>query len=437
MKNLKSLCLISAFAVSAAFAVAQQPLSGSWKGELKVTPQVSLKLVINLAEKDGATVATMDSPDQNAYGIPAVVIFASADSINVSVTAMGANYAGRLADGRIHGTFRQGMAQFPLELEPGKVELKRPQTPQPPFPYTTEEVHFTANVLDSYAFSGTLTLPEGWTEKTPMVVMVTGSGTQNRDEEIMGHRPFAVIADYLARHGIGSLRYDDRGYGIENSTANLTTESNARDAQAAVNYLRGRKFRKVGVLGHSEGGEIAFMLADGKEKPSFIVTLGAPAVRGDSLLVDQNRALMEAGHTPQDVTDSYTTALQKLYAEKIAGKTADVNAITAAWPPSPVYNQLKDNLKKIATLNDRWMDFFISYSPAKAIATTKIPALALYGEKDIQVRPALNAARLKELSPKVRVKVYPGLNHLMQTAVTGLPTEYGAIEERLISQNGC
>lgn len=423
---------MSGFIFGTAVTYAEQPVCGSWCGSLNVTPQMKLKLVLNFLEKDGVWNVTFDSPDQNAYDIPCKVNFLSADSVNVSVAGIGANYAARLEDGVLHGTFRQGFAQLPLDMSPGKgkEEPKRTQMPAPPFPYTTQEVCFTSNPYDSYALTGTLTLPEKYNLETPVVVMVTGSGIQNRDEEVMGHRPFAVIADYLARHGIASLRYDDRGYGADTPMSGLTTETFARDAWGAVNFLKSRKFENIGMLGHSEGGEIAFMLASRKDGPKFIVTIGAPAVRGDSLLVDQNKALLEATGTPQTVTDNYAKALEELYAAKIAGnKAIDVDAITAAWASTPVYIQLRENLRKIASDRNEWLEYFISYSPAQAIASINIPALALYGEKDMQVRPGLNAEKVRSLNPNVDVRVYPSLNHLMQHAVTGLPAEYTTIEE--------
>lgn len=430
-KGINALVAVGFIIMAIAPAAAQQIIGGSWEGVLKVTPQMNIRIVLNIENKGGVTTVTLDSPDQNAYGIPGQVKYISADSVNVSVSAIGASYAGRLKDGNLEGVFRQAMAQLPMTMKPGKEELKRLQTPVPPFPYTTEDVAFTTNQLDSYALTGTLTLPRGWNAETPMVVMVTGSGIQNRDEEVAGHRPFAVIADYLARNGIGSLRYDDRGYGAEGQTPDFTTETFAKDARAAVDCLRERKFRKVGVLGHSEGGMIAFMLAADKTAPSFIVTMGAPALRGDSLLCDQNLAILEAGATPRDVTDRYIAALHELYAKKIAHQQIDVDALTAAWPAKLVYAQLRDNLRKIAADNNKWMDYFIAYSPAKSIAATHVPALALYGGKDVQVRASANAYRLRRLNPAVDVRVFPGLNHLMQHAVTGLPTEYAALEETI------
>lgn len=439
---------------------ARAQISGSWEGKLSVTPQASLRLVLNFTkDSEGKTSVTLDSPDQNAYGIPAEAGYISADSVSVSMPKLMASYSGRLKDGELKGKFAQGPMSFPLDLKPAK-KLNRPQTPEAPFPYAEKEVSFTQNVYDDYALTGTLTLPAGYNKNTPAVVMVTGSGTHNRDEEILGHRPFAVIADYLARNGIASLRYDDRGYDNGGGGVSAaTSETFARDAGAALGLLRKEGFKKAGILGHSEGGMIAFMLAGGRlnadgkdfnEKnandesacskndketlPDFIVTLGAPAVRGDSLLLDQNRALLE-GNMDKETIEAYIKALGAVYDIKIAsGNEAAsevLDSLCASWPSTSVYARLKANLKNIASDRNPWLNYFIKYSPAESIMETKCPALALYGEKDLQVRPSLNAVEMRRLNQGVDVMVYPRLNHLFQHALTGSPTEYGQIEETI------
>ena len=270
-------------------------ISGAWHGTLKITPQVELKIVFNFKTgEDGKPSVTLDSPDQGAYGIAGEVNFISADSVNVTVSRIGLTFTGRKQDGKLIGKCTQGAMSTDLELSPGIVELKRPQTPKPPYPYTTKEVRFN-NLSDDVTLAGTLALPESFNEATPVIVMITGSGLQNRDEELYGHKPFAVIADYLARNGIATLRYDDRGYGESTGDGkNATTEDFARDAKTAMEYLRKEmKFKNVGILGHSEGAAVAFMLgADNNpglfSNPNFIIAIGAQAVRGDSVLIDQS-----------------------------------------------------------------------------------------------------------------------------------------------------
>lgn len=417
-------------------------ISGPWHGSIKVTPQVSLRVVFNIdAEESTHPSVTLDSPDQNAYGIPGEVNYLSEDSVNISVRSIGLTFAGRLEDGVLAGKFRQGMMTAALALKPGTEKRNRPQTPVPPYPYVEKEVRFE-NRIDGVTLAGTLVLPEGYSPDRPAVVMVTGSGLQNRDEEVFGHRPFAVIADWLARNGIASLRYDDRGFGESSGDGSIaTTRDFARDAKAAVEYLRsGEHLRNIGVLGHSEGATVAFMLGaeDAPElfaDPAFIVAIGAQTVRGDVLLADQNVRLMEQSGMPQDVIENYVSALLRLYgnmAEEGRRMTpSDVNELCAEWPDTPVYGSLRENLKKIASIESPWLENFIGFSPADCIAASKCPVFVLYGERDMQVSPELNMSLMEQLAPKSRVKLYPGLNHLMQHAERGSIGEYDRIEETL------
>lgn len=267
----------------------------------------------------------------------------------------------------------------------------RPQTPQPPFPYQTEEVSFTNDEAGA-TFAGTLTLPA---DAKCVLLMVTGSGQQNRDEEILDHKPFAVIADQLARHGIATLRYDDRGFGQSSGgdLLNATSRDFADDAAAGIRWLRqSGRFPKVGILGHSEGGEIAFMLgAEGMV--DFIVSLAGPGVSGDSILLEQNRAL---------------------FGELVAGLTID---------------DIRNNpqIQQVP-----WYRYFINYDPQQDLARITCPVMALNGEKDCQVPAAMNLNAIRRNLPANGhhlFKSYPDLNHLFQHCETGLPDEYQNIEE--------
>ena len=241
-KNILFLILALANALT---ATAQDDLIGSWTGKLDLGV-AKLTLVFHLKQADGRVKVTMDSPDQSAMGIPCTKDFLSYDSLAVSVKSINASYSGRLKDGKIVGTFKQNGMSLPLVLTKGTEELKRPQNPQPPFPYETEEVTFR-NERDSATLAGTLVLPVGYnpkSKKKPVVALfITGSGQENRDEEIFDHKPFLVIADYLARHGIATLRYDDRATGASRGgdVRNATSEDFARDAAAGLEYLRSRK----------------------------------------------------------------------------------------------------------------------------------------------------------------------------------------------------
>lgn len=430
--------------------MASKNISGAWSGTLKITPQVSLKLVFNFKTgEDGIQLVTLDSPDQGAYGIAGDVNFISADSVNVSFRKIGLSFAGRQHNWIITGICSQGAMKANLKLSPGTVELKRPQTPRPPYPYTTKEININ-NSKDDVILSGTLTLPKDYNTATPAVVMITGSGLQNRDEEIFGHKPFAVMADYLARNGIASFRYDDRGYGKSSGNGTTaTTEDFARDARCALEYVRmAENFNNVGLLGHSEGATIAFMLgAEPKKKaqedncvidpgkPDFIIAIGAQAVRGDSILIDQSATLLQQGNMPDNMVSDYTEALHNIYDLKITkGNDVAIESIEAVcknWSNTPVHTALMSNLKKIASDTNPWLNFYIGFSPAESISTTRCPVFVLYGERDIQVKPELNMPQMQRLAPNAQIKLYPELNHLFQHSQTEAVQEYGTIEETI------
>ena len=379
------LTLVLAFIGMTAFA---QNISGTWNGELVAGIQ-KIPLVLNLTAEGKCT---LDSPQQGAKGIPANVDFLSADSLKVSVNSLNASYAAHLENGELKGVFTQNGFKLPLNLKPGEpAKAIRPQNPQPPYPYETEEVTFT-NDKAGATLAGTLTVPA---DAKCVLLMVTGSGAQNRDEEVFEHKPFAVIADRLARAGIATLRYDDRATGksIGGMDANVTTKDFAEDAAAGIEWLRSSKrFKKVGILGHSEGGSIAFMLG-AQKKVDFIVSLAGPAVTGDSILLAQNKLL--GGDAAKDLT------IEKL----------------REMP------QIKQS---------PWIQWFIDYDPQNDIAKIKCPVMALNGSKDCQVVASQSVPALRRTLPKNKqnlIKQYDGLNHLFQHCQTGLPTEYGTIEE--------
>ena len=380
---------------------AQVDLLGSWTGKLDLGFS-KLTLVFNLEQTDGRVKVTMDSPDQSAKGIPCQKDFLSYDSLAVSIKSINASYGGRLKDGKLVGTFKQNGMSLPLVMTKGAEELKRPQTPQPPFPYETEEVTFR-NEQDGATLAGTLTWPVGYNPKSkqkPLVALfVTGSGQENRDEEIFDHKPFLVIADYLARHGIATLRYDDRATGASKGgdVRNATSEDFARDAAAGLEYLRSRKaFAKVGIIGHSEGGLIGFMLG-AQGKADFLVSLAGPGVKGDTLTTSQRNRMLELyGGTGTMTVDSIR------------------------------------NLPEIQRVP--WYKWFIDYDPAADIAATRCPVFALNGDRDWQVISSLNLTAIERLLPKSKrnvTKEYPGLNHLFQHCTTGLMNEYRQIEETI------
>jgi len=382
------LALVLVLLLTASTAKAQN-LQGSFTGKLNAG-MAKLTIVLNV-EADGT--ATLESPDQTDQKIPANVDFLSADSVAISIAMLQASYQGRLEGDELKGTFKQAGFSFPLNLKAGeRVERKRPQMPQGPFPYATEEVTFR-NEQDGATLAGTLSVPTG--AKT-VLIMVSGSGQQNRDEELLGHKPFAVIADYLARNGIATLRYDDRatGQSVGGDLAHATSVDFARDAAAGIDFLRkDKRFSKVGIIGHSEGGLIAFMLG-AQKKVDFIVSLAGPGVSGDTILLKQ----MQAGN-PDAAGEKLTMA-----------KVREI----------------------ILAQNNPWLNYFIDYDPSDNIRQTKCPVLAVNGSKDIQVDAEINLGALRRLLPKNKkncIKAYDGLNHLFQHCTTGMPDEYAEIEE--------
>lgn len=392
---------------------------GAWNGELDVMGS-KLPLVFNFSPNG----CTMDSPSQNAKGIPAEKTVTDDGTIKVTVGMIGATFEGKMADGEIKGTFTQNGYPLPLTLKAGKLAVKRPQTPVPPFPYKEESVSFTNA---GYTFNGTLTLPENYTKDTPVVLMVTGSGQQNRDEELFEHKPFAVIADALARQGIASLRYDDRGWGDASvKFMNFTTDDFRQDAAAALPLLR-KRFNKVGILGHSEGGTIALILA-AEGKADFIVSLAGMAISGKETLVMQNRQAMSAIGLPKETVDIYCNSISKALDEIASGKKAseiNIDGMPEALKPITI--------KALQQADTPYIRHFLNIDVSKLLSKIKCPVLTLNGTKDTQVDCTANATQLEKglTNCKHTIKKVDGVNHLFQHCTTGNVVEYQQIEETI------
>ena len=435
-KVIKTLLLITiAFFCEVDSFGGSRNLDGSWEGKLIINPEMGLRLVVNITGSDSEeAVVTMDSPDQGAYGIPMQIKYLSADSLNVEVSQLMMNYKGKLYGDTIMGEFSQGPLTLPLNLKSKDTTLRKPQTPQAPFPYLTEEIIFQSS-LDNANLFGTLSLPDNNINETPAVLLVSGSGIQNRDEELFGHKPFAVIADFLARNGIASLRYDDRGFDKSTGLSpNPSSYENAMDALGGVIFLKEKGFSKIGIIGHSEGGLIADKIANNGNHIDFIIELGGPALPGDSILIFQNEFLLKDGGLPEEYVEMYLQAMKGMLNsqkenEPKAFNEQDYAIFSTESLSNPVLAPLAQNLRENFSTLSPWLKYFINYDPVNDLKSVSIPVLMLYGENDTQVPPSLNVPVLLNKLEGINVKVYPELNHLMQHSKTGKINEYAEIEE--------
>jgi len=428
------------FLLSPALGAAANGVEGDWHGTLDVGA-IQLRLAFHFSRSgDGTLGGTLDSLDQNARGIPLSKVTEAGASVSLEIKSVGATFDGHLkGDGAsISGTFRQGGRDFPLTLQRGPAtELRRPQDPHPPYPYDAEDVTYD-NPKANIRLAGTLTLPRS-PGPHPAVLLITGSGPQDRDEAIMGHRPFLVIADYLTRRGIAVLRVDDRGVGKSTGKfAEATTADFAGDARASVDYLKTRKEidpRQIGLIGHSEGGIIAPMLASQDSDIAFIVMLAGPGVNGEEIVAAQQYLINRASGMPQEEAER---------SREIERTVLDV--VREEPDPEAAKRKIRERVEKMAgnhwpaiekqvgTLTSPWFRMFLNYDPRPALEKTKVPVLAMNGALDLQVPPrqnlpAIAAALEAGGNPDYQIVKLPHLNHLFQTAQTGLPMEYAKIEE--------
>lgn len=410
--------------------------AGEWQGKLSMG-QSELILVFKFAQQDTTITGTLDVPQQGAKNLPIDKIKINGNKITLTISAIGLDYEGTLNEGdmpTIEGEIRQMGYTFPVTLKPN-IKVNRPQTPKGPFPYLQEEVVFY-NSTDGNKLSGTLIKPLMMDEKTPIAVLVSGSGQQNRDEEIMEHKPFWVIADHLARNGIATLRYDDRGIGGSDAIGltTATSETFKGDALAAINYLKNKGLKNIGIIGHSEGGLIAFMLGAEIEDLRFIISLAGTAVSGNQILIEQNRLLLEKSGVSTNIIASYCDLLKEIYNIKRSNSQFDKESKIAELKNkySNLPLQMTDNIAALLQ-PQAWIDYFISYDPTDALKKITCKILALNGNKDVQVIANQNISALKQHIPseQLTTKIYPDLNHLFQHCNTGMPNEYYQIEETI------
>jgi len=446
MKNLFSLIFITLLIPSFA-----QEIIGSWHGSLKVQG-IELRLVFNITKTADGYQSTMDSPDQGAKGIPVSSTAFEGDKLTISMPNMGIEYKATLVKStELEGTFKQGGQSFPMNMSKKEAEeaiINKSQEPVPPFSYYSEEVTFT-NTIDNVTLSGTLTLPKK-KGNFPVVVLISGSGPQNRDSELLGHKPFLVISDYLTKNGIGVLRFDDRG--TAKSTGDFSSATSfdfSKDVEAAVNYLLTRKEvnkEQIGLIGHSEGGLIAPMVAARNKSISYLVLLAAPGQNGEELLLTQQELIGKASGISDEELVKSKAINQKIF--ELIKQASDheklksyIQLILEEGLKNTAESELPKGMKKseyislqIAQLTSPWTIFFIKSNPSENLAKVTCPVLALNGEKDLQVAPTENIEDIQKAikagsNSELTTKIYPDLNHLFQHATTGSPSEYAAIEE--------
>lgn len=428
-------------------------IAGSWSGKLKIqSMQLRLDMNVSFNESDSAIV-TFDSPDQGFLDLPTDKVLLGEDSLYVSLGGIGGAYAGKISKdvSSIAGFWKQAGMSFPLTLErQGKrATLNRPQEPKPPYPYRVEEVAFP-NHTAGFELSGTLTMPEktGW---YPAVILISGSGPQNRDEELMGHKPFLLLADYLTRLGFAVLRYDDRGIGkSQGEFKSATSFDFATDAEAALDFLKKRPeidTARIGFIGHSEGGLIAPIVASERDDVAFIVLMAGPGLTGEKILLLQSalisktegtdeKTIRETGNLSKEIYDVIKKNSDNAKAEPKLRKLisgADRNNSNDAGSHAMSEAEVT---AQVATLTSPWFRCFLTLNPEDYLSKVKCPLLALNGSLDLQVPAKENLQAVEKAlifggNSYYDIEELPGLNHLFQTATTGSPSEYGKIEETI------
>lgn len=449
--SLTLLCLV--LTVPALAQPAPGSIAGNWLGTLDVGG-TKLRLILKVEQVEGGYTAKFDSVDQGARDLPIESITLTGHTVTLAAPKFGMSYEGTVNEknDEITGTFKQGAGStgFVFKRIAEIPDMKRPQNPSKPYPYNEEEVSYR-NVTDNVKLTGTLTLPQG-EGKFPAVLLISGSGSQDRDSTIYGHRPFLLISDYLTRRGIAVLRVDDRGFGGSDlGSLSVTSENFMHDVLAGVSFLKDRKdidHQKIGLIGHSEGGMIAVMAAARSKDIAFIVLLAGMGQTGDEVIQTQTALMHRAAGVDSDTVTNAVSLMKSVNGivktetdgKRIeAGVEAAIATQTAAMNEAqrkafaPVASAIKD---KMVIFKLPWYRYFVMYNPEPDLKKVRVPALALNGELDLQVAWKENLDRiaggLKAGGNKdVTVKAFPRLNHLFQTSHTGLPAEYVKIEETI------
>ncbi|MCK9422670.1 MAG: alpha/beta hydrolase [Bacteroidales bacterium] len=432
---------------------ALKKLEGSWVGPLKLR-NIELRLVMNISFNSAdSAIVTFDSPDQGVKDIPTSKVNFTGDSLIVESSRLRGKFSGVIKEGlaSMTGIWKQLTVSLPVTFTKSekKIGSTRPQEPRPPLPYLQEEVVFQ-NPSAGIELSGTLTLPKG-NGPFPAAILITGSGPQNRDDELMGHKPFLVLSDYLIRKGMAVLRYDDRGIGkSKGSFKSATTLDFATDAEAALDFIKKRKeidSLKVGLIGHSEGGLIAPIVASQRSDVNFIILMAGPGLVGEQILLLQS-ALIEKNKGESDESimeqqklskDIFGVLKKNPDNKKAEDKIRDLVARFEKKNSSDTsFHRLsEDELNlQIQSLTSLWFRCFLTLNPEEYLSKVKCDILAINGSLDLQVPPAENLQAIEKAlifggNPKYTIIELPGLNHLFQTATTGSPEEYSKIEETM------
>ena len=450
---LSAFVTILLFALTVAAQVPSKSVEGNWLGTLEIG-ETKLRVVLKIEKSATGYSAKLDSVDQGASDLPMDSIVLDGNKLSFSAAAYGLSYEGTLNDtgDEIGGTFKQGPNQLPLVLKrtAEAPKLNRPQDPKKPYPYDEEEVSYR-NDKDNIKIAGTLTIPRGG-GKYPAVLLITGSGSQDRNETVAGHRPFLVIADHLTRNGIAVLRVDDRGVGgTDLGSLSATSENFAGDVIAGVSFLKQRKEidpKMIGLIGHSEGGMIAPIAATRSSDVSFIVLLAGPGQTGEEVIYAQTELINKAQGMHPD-TMRHTITLAKKINAIVKTETEEKRIEQRINEEIAAYDGTLGDLQKkllepaaagvkayMPMYKTQWYRYFITFDPAPVLKNVRVPVLALNGELDLQVPWKENldliAAALKAGGNKdVTVKAFPKRNHMFQTSQTGLPSEYMKIEETI------
>ena len=416
-----------------------QQIEGDWYGNLDLKIR-EIPLVFHIVKTDTAFVSTIDSPNQNSFDIPVDQTVFNDSIISFQVDRLGVNYKGVYDEekNKIIGKFSQRGIITPLNLQRDPIKTNRPQEPEKPYPYNSEDVTFY-NKKDKITLAGTLTTPAD-KKNFPTVILISGSGPQNRDEEIANHKPFLVISDYLTRNGIAVLRYDDRGVGeSEGDFSTATTKDFSEDTEAAIEFLKTKKGinkNKIGLIGHSEGGIIAPMVATNSDDIGYLILLAGQTLEGDELLLLQKRLIEHKKGVNQIEINSSQEIFKGAYdlIKSFDGNDKELKEKLKEYFNEKTNNMIpKDQLTNIVkSLTSSWMKFYAKYDPAPTLEKIKIPVLALYGKNDLQVPAIENSKVFEEVDNKnIEIVQLDNLNHLFQESKTGLPGEYSSIEQTI------